>query len=108
MAVIRKDDRPHNLRHILVEDGRGRPGVVEDGGGQRGTADEKQRKTIEDGGRRRMTVWDGGGQQGTTGTTQFRPSWSLNLSYQANSGKDGTGQQNAVRPRLRFLLVGQI
>ena len=61
MAVIRKDNKPHGLRHILV------------GGG---------------GGRRR-----------TTGTTQFRPSWSLS-SYRANSGKDGTGRQNAFRPGL--------
>ena len=44
-------------------------------------------------------VGGGGGRRGTTGMTQFRPSWSLSFSYRANSGKDGTGRQAAVRPR---------
>ena len=71
----------------------------------------RRRKTVENNGKQRKTAEDGmgwRGRPGTMGTTQFRPSWSLNFSYRANSGKDGTGRQNAVRPCLRFLLVGQI
>ena len=89
MAVIRKDDKPHDLRHILVGDGRGRLGVVEDGGGRRGTAENsgKQRKTAGDGIGRPGTAGDGGGR-------------SFTQMCGASSRKDRTGRQNAVRPRL--------
>ena len=82
MAVIRKNDKPHDLRHILVGDGRGRQGVVEDGG--------KQRKTTENNGRRLKTAGDGGGRQGTV----------LHSDVGASSRKYRTGRQNAVRPHL--------
>ena len=75
--------------------------MMEDGGQWQATMDKsrKQRKTAEDDGKQRRMVGNGG-ERWEMGTTQFRPSWSLSVSYRANRGKDRTGQQNAIHPRL--------
>jgi len=104
-AVIRKDDKPHDLRHIPVGDGRGRRKTAENNG--------KQRETTENSGRRHGTAGDGGGRWGTVlhsdewgklqkrpdGTTGCRPSSSLIFTCRATLENDRTGRQTAVRPR---------
>jgi len=89
MAAIRKDDKPHDLRDLLVGDNRGWLVVVADSGGWRKTVEKngKQRKPVEDGGARLGTVRDGGGR-------------SFTQMCGASCGKDRTGRQNAGRPHL--------
>ena len=91
---------------------------MEDGGGRRGTAGDggKKRKTTENSGRRRGTAGDDGddtissvlvpefflsGQfrKRRDGTTECRPSSSLNSTCRATLENDRTGRQAAVRPR---------
>ena len=59
--------------------------------------DGKQRKTTEKSGRRRKTAGDGMGRPETVGDGGGR---SFTQMCGASSRKDGTGRQNAVRPRL--------
>ena len=92
-----QDGKPHDLRHILVGDGRGRLGewrTAGDGRGRQGTAENsgKQRKTAEDGGGRWGTVlhsdvW-GKFQKRPDGTTECRPSSSLILTCRATLETD--------------------
>ena len=91
--------------------------------------------TAEKSGKRRKTAEDGGGWRGTAGddgddrissvlgreffslgklkkrrdgTTECPPSSSLISTCRATLENDQTGRQNVVRPRLLFLLAGQL
>ena len=104
----------------MVEDGG-------DGGGRQATGEKsvKQRKTAGDGGGRRGTTGDDGDdtissvlipefflsgkfRKRRDGTTKCRPSSSLIPTCRATLENDWTGRQNVVRPRLPFLLAGQL
>jgi len=69
---------------------RGRWGTVGDGEGRRKTLENigKQGKRAGEARGRQTMMGDGGGR---LGMTQCRLSWSLALTCQTSSGKDGTG-----------------
>ena len=111
--------------------------MVGGGGGWWGpTGDGRRRwKKTENDGKQRKTAGDGEGRRGTTGddgddtissvlvpefflsgkfrkrqdrTAECRPFSSLISTCRATLENDRTGRQNVVRPRLPFLLAGQL
>jgi len=118
-AVIRKDDKPHDVRHLLVWDGKCLHRTAGDDGGRQGTAENSGRPrgtTVGDGedrgrrGRQRTTgtTEDDGddrgqrGRQRTTGTTGDdggRRGTTGDDGGRRGTTGDGGGRHNVVRPR---------
>ena len=116
MAVIRKNDEHHDVRHLVVWEGKCLHRTAGDDRRRQGTPENigkhgKQRKTAEDrggwwgmaedSGRQRRTVGDSGGQWGTGRTVgdaggQWKTAVDSGECQENGTTRDGGGQHNIV------------